>query len=266
MKKFIIYGLGRSGTTNLAAGLGNGILYEKVIQEPFSRKSGDVSHFEHLRELQKEYGFFPHNLLGGKDGVFPKGRKQVHSFLDRLYEKYHGIKHVFTSCNSIINIPLVEYLNENKIKVIHLRRKSILDVTLSNNLAHQHETWGWKEGTREHLDNFDYTDLDCDRLLESAEHIYNSVIVSEDAIKKTIKENNLLSFYYEDLYVSDPEGRNENFNKICDFIEVKRDLLLGYVVKHHFLDDRKQNKPSNLNRIGNYNDFLKLKELYPHLK
>jgi len=266
VKKFIIYGLGRSGTTNLAAALASGILYEKVIQEPFARKSGDVSHFEHLNKLQEEYGFFPPNILGGKDGVFPKGKEQVHSFLDRLYEKYQGIKHVFTSCNSIINIPLIDYLDKNEIKVIHLRRKSVLDVTISNDLAFQHKTWGWREDTRELLDNFNYTDLDCDRLLESAEHIYNSVVISEGAIKKTIKENNLLSFYYEDLYIPDAGSRNENFNKICDFIEVKRDELFEWVIQHHFLDDRKQNKPSNLSRIGNYDDCLKLGELYPHLK
>jgi|TARA_R110000824_G_scaffold16478_9_gene68281 hypothetical protein len=266
VKKFIIYGLGRSGTTNLAAGLASGILYEKVIQEPFLRKSGDALHFEYLKKLQEEYGFFPKNLLGGKDGVFPRGRERVHSFLDRLYEEYHGIKHVFSSCNSIINIPLIEYLDKNEIKVIHLRRKNILAATLSNAVSLQHKSWGWKEDTRERLDNFDYTDLDCDRLLASAEYIYNSVAISECAIKKTIKENNLLSFYYEDLYTPDAGGRNENFNKICDFIEVKRDELFERVIQYHFLDDRKQNKPSNLSRIGNYDDCLKLGELYPHLK
>jgi hypothetical protein len=266
VKKFIIYGMGRSGTTNLAAGLASGTLYQKVIQEPFLVKSGDVLDYQYLSKLQEEYGFFPDNYLGGKGCVYPKGEDRVHSFLDRLYEEYHGIKHVFTSCNSIINIPMVDYLNENEIKVIYLRRKSILNGSLSNTLAIQHKTWGWKEGTRERLDNFDYADLDCDRILESAEHIYNSVVVAGTTVREKITENNLLSFYYEDLYAPDAERRNENFNKICDFIEVKRDDLFEWVIQHHFLDDRKQNKPSNLGRISNYDDYLKLGELYPYLK
>ena len=266
MKKFIIYGLGRSGTSNLAAALSGGVLYKKVIQEPFLRKSGAVLHFEYLKKLQEEYGFFPHNLLGGKDGVFPKGEERVYSFLDRLYEEYHGIKHVFSSCNSIINIPIINYLNKNEIKVIHLRRKNILDATLSNALSVQHQTWGWKKDTRERLDNFDYIPLDCDKLLEKAEHLYNSVVVSDAALRQNITENNILHFYYEDLYADDSEERNENFNKICDLIEVKRDELLEGVTQYHFLDDRKQNKPSNISRVGNYDDFLKLGELYPHLR
>ena len=79
--------MGRSGTTNLAAALSNGILEKKVLQEPFYKTSGDVDCFKWLRELQSEFGFLDEGVLSGSDCVFPLGQEGVNSFLEKLYEK-----------------------------------------------------------------------------------------------------------------------------------------------------------------------------------
>ena len=67
--------MARSGTANLAAVLSNGILEQKVVQEPFSKISGDVERFKWLSELQREFGFLDEGVLAGGDCVFPLGQK-----------------------------------------------------------------------------------------------------------------------------------------------------------------------------------------------
>jgi len=266
VKKFIIYGLGRSGTSNLAAALSNGALEQKVVQEPFLKSSGDVERFEWLRKIQDEFGFLPEGLLAGSDCVSPLGQQGVNSFVEKLYEKSVGIKHVFSSVPNItINVPLIQYASINDIKIIYLRRKRIFDAALSSELALQHGFWGWWENTREILDNFEYEPLDRNAVLETAEYMYTSSSVVGSEIKQKIPECNRLYFYYEDLYDENSDRRGENFDKICDFIELKRSDLLKDVVQQQFLNDNKQNKSSNLNRISNYEDILKLTELYPYL-
>ncbi len=258
--------MARSGTTNLAAALSNGILEQKVVQEPFSRISGDAECFEWLCELQDEFGFLDKGVLAGSDCVFPLGQEGVNSFVERVYEKSVGIKHVFSSApNIIVNVPLINYASANDIKIIYLRRKRVFDAALSSELAIQHGFWGWWENTREVLDNFEYESLDRNTLLETAEYMYASNSIAESEIQQKIPEPNRLYFYYEDLYHENLDRRGENFDKICDFIELKRSDLLEDVVQQQFLNDNKQNKSSNLNRISNYEDILKLTELYPYL-
>jgi len=102
-------------------------------------------------------------------------------------------------------------------------------------------------------------------MLETAEYMYTSSSVVESEIEEKIPESNKLHFYYEDLYDDDWDCRDENFDKICDFIELKRSDLLEDVVQWQFLNDNKQNKLSNLSRISNYKDILELTELYPYI-
>ena len=90
--------MARSGTTNLAAALSNGILEQKVVQEPFSKISGDVERFKWLRELQSEFGFLDENILAGSDCVFPLGQQGVDSFVGKLYEKNVGTKSKKRKC------------------------------------------------------------------------------------------------------------------------------------------------------------------------
>lgn len=266
MKKFIIYGMGRSGTTNLAAALSNGILEKKVFQEPFYKTSGDADCFGWLRELQNGCGFLDEGVLSGPNCVFPLGQEGVNSFVEKLYEKGVGIKHVFSSTPNItVNVPLINYAAVNDIKIIYLRRKRIFDAALSSELALQHGFWGWWENTREILDNFEYNPLNRNAVLETAEYMYTSSSVVESEIEEKIPESNRLHFYYEDLYDEDWDCRDENFDKICDFIELKRSDLLEDVIQSQFLNDNKQNKLSNLTRISNYEDVLELTKLYPHI-
>ena len=258
--------MARSGTSNLAAALSNGILEQKVVQEPFFKSSGDVKRFKWLRKIQDEFGFSPEDSLGGSDCVFALGQQGVNSFVEKLYEKSVGIKHVFSSVPNItINAPLIQYASVNDIKIIYLRRKRIFDAALSNELGLQHGFWGWRDDTREVLDSFKYEPLDYNSVLEAAERMYTSKSVAESEIEQKIPKHNRLYFYYEDLYHDDWEQRNKKFDEICDFIELKRSDLLEDIVQWQFLNDNKQNKSSNLNRISNYEDILKLTELYPHL-
>ena len=264
MKKFIIYGLGRSGTTSLAAALANGKFNDKVVQEPFKATSGDVQRYKWLQEIQRELSF--RRCPQESQCILPGGRHSIGSFLGRIYGRCVGIKHVFSSVpDDLINVPVINFLKAHDIKVIFLRRKKIIDAALSSNIALQHGFWGWKDGVREILDNFEYEALDCTALLHTAERMHNSVGVAEVALKKNISQDNLLSFYYEDLYAPNAAHRNKNFDIICEFLELKRSDLLESVVQWQFLNDNKQNKVSNLNRISNYEDILKLSELYPHL-
>lgn len=258
--------MGRSGTTNLAAALSNGILEKKVFQEPFYKTSGDADCFGWLRELQNGCGFLDEGVLSGPNCVFPLGQEGVNSFLEKLYEKGVGIKHVFSSTPNItVNVPLINYAAVNDIKIIYLRRRRIFDAALSQQLALQHGFWGWWENTREILDNFEYQPLDRNAVLGTAEHIYSLNSTAELEIQQKIPEPNRLSFYYEDLYHEDRNRRDENFDKICDFIELKRSDLLEDVIQSQFLRNNKQNKHSNLSRISNYENILKLPELYPHI-
>lgn len=266
MKNFIIYGLARSGTSNLAAALANGKLNDKVVQEPFLKKTGDTQRFRWLAELQNEFGFFPKNVLGGDGCVFSGGQLNTNQFLDKLYEKAVGVKHVFSSVpNAIVNAQLINYVASHNIKVIFLRRRNIFDSAVSSVLACQHGFWGWRENVRDILDNFKYEPIDINLVLETAEAMYNARCAAELEVPQKVIKENLLSFYYEDLYSTDRDERHKNFDAICDFIELDRSDLLEDVVCWQFLNDNKQNKNSNLSRVSNYKEILNLYELYPHL-
>ena len=95
--------------------------------------------------------------------------------------------------------------------------------------------------------------------------MYSARCVSELELSQKVIKENLLSFYYEDLYSIDRDERHKNFDTICDFIELDRSDLLEDVVQSQFLRNNKQNKQSNLTRISNYENILELPELYPHI-
>ena len=186
MDNFIIFVLGRSGTTNLSGALSNGIWNEKVIEEPFIVRGPEAVNFKHLRRVQSQFGVstFPDHVFSGKIGLYLKGKKDVYSFCDFLYEKWHGIKHVFSSVPNTINIPLINYLAEKNIKILFLRRKDILESALSSHLINQTGIMAWSKENKKYVNKFNYQPIDCDRILETADVMYDKI----NTLRRHLKE------------------------------------------------------------------------------
>ena len=234
MKKFVIFGLGRSGTTSLSASLTFSDTYN-LIQEPLMLESGDrhkiadiTSKYKKIRPEQKIIDL--------------EETETSYRFLDEIYQRYDGFKHIYSSLQPIPNLNLVSYFKEHDIRVLFLRRRSLLNAAISNHLKRVQSQ----------------NDFPCTgekKLKASIQWFYNCTACANLMLSENIQEKNLLTFHYEDLYCQDIEARKTNFNTICEFFEIDQKKLNSKVVEARFLFPRQEQTHKIHEQIPNYHEL-----------
>tara|TARA_Y100000590_G_C15696057_1_gene1005147 strand:+ start:1296 stop:2057 length:762 start_codon:yes stop_codon:yes gene_type:complete len=250
MKKFVIFGCARSGTVNLSATLTRSF---NLVQEPAMLNSGD----NHLvRDIIKKYGNIYKDAKYGEFN-FPNGRlatKKFHSvikdasqsyqFLDDIYERFSGIKHVYSSAPDWLNTNFVKYFRDRSVKVIFLKREDIFATALSSYFKQRDDRCSF---------------VDIDNLKELIEVMRYRTVYNEQLIKEQISDDNLLPYCYEDLYARETETREKNLETICDFVGIERSYLHEEMVQEKFLTKLEKNRKDKYKQIKNYEEVMNLK-------
>ena len=243
MKKFVIFGLGRSGTTSLSASLSFPDT-DNLIQEPLMLESGDR---HKIADITSKYEIRPEQNTVDLD-EFPI-TETSYRFLDEIYERYDGFKHIYSSTQPLLNLNLVSYFREHDIRVLFLRRRSLLNAAISNHLKRVQS-------------QKDSPCADEKKLKATMQWFYTCTACANLMLSENIQEKNLLTFHYEDLYCQDIEARKTNFNTICEFFEIDQKKLNSKVVEARFLFPHQEYTNKIYDHLPNYH---KLQEKYKTL-
>lgn len=253
--KYIIFGQERSGTTSLISALN---FNNNVVHEPLSSLSGDIYHNPKFNSIIEDLGMKPEDLPKSK--IIPYFNKfnevstnhyKLSSFLDIIYEKFDGIKHVWCTVPQEGNENVIDYCKSRGIKVIYQYRNSFFDAAVSWQLANQVQVWqlGCNKEHKSKVDSFQYIDLQeipiQRRVKWYKEYLphYYSLLPDGSFISK-----------YEDLYgLRTYEERLIQFNKIVDYLQIEVDPNNV----SNFLDiDRKVFGNKAYNKISNYKEMF----------
>jgi hypothetical protein len=167
-------------------------------------------------------------------------------FLDEIYERYDGFKHIYSSTQPLSNLNLVSYFKEHDIRVLFLRRRSLLNAAISNHLK--------RVQSRK-----DFPCMSEKKLKGTIQWFYTCTASANLMLSENIQEKNLLTFHYEDLYCQDVEARKTHFNTICEFFEIDQKKLNSKVIEERFLFPHQEYTNKIYDHLPNYH---KLQEKY----
>lgn len=194
--KYIIFAHARSGSTTLLRVLEQ---HEelKMAHEPFSQ------------------GYFIDGLSRKKIREISSKKDLYVSLLD-IFRKNNGFKHIQQHIDINLN---KELLLLEKVKIIFLYRKNLLETAISSKISSMVKDWGWNpDKFKEKTKNFKFPSIN----IKEIEQIINKIKTQNNEYKSFIMENNIPFFElaYEDLFGPSItyEKKVEIINKIFDFL------------------------------------------------
>lgn len=271
--KYLIFSQARSGSTTIAACLTkseHGSL--TMIQEPTSIKSGD----KYL--IQEELGKlnFPkvcpknyfednidHNAHNSLDYAL-RDKEDCFSFLDDLYSRFEGVKHIWNNNSYVSNTNIINYAKEKNIPIVFLYRNNQFEVAKSVHIVRASK-----------ISQLSIEGNDEDSINRVKERLNQSIIPKinfEMAFTALTRAIYSLNYYwrlleghqtklisYEDFYYSGE--KEQNLKDLCDFINCDFDSLKRKVIEERLLNKAvKQCGDSISNNIPNINEYHSLYE------
>ena len=288
-KKYLIFGQARSGTTSLSCCLNyEGYNGTRLIHEPTCIKTGERHLVEpYTQKLNFATSFpdnyscppeeFPHPQFHNPWDLSLKDKKKCYSFLDLLYSKYDGIKHIWGNNCYQSNFNIIDYVLENDVSLIFLYRRNQFDhyksihVTNSAGIFQMTDDGLRKEAvekTRGRLNSIDeFPNIPLDHALAHVERVVKSLKIFWEKIKIY---NNAYHLTYEDFYNS--KNIEIEFKKIWNFLKLDSTKM-----NHDLFEKVMGNKNVKLvneevsSKIPNIEDYNNLYKQYPdfadfHLK
>jgi len=131
--------------------------------------------------------------------------------------KYNQLHHLNDYWYLINNQPQIfKFIKKNKYPVIHLIRKNILKVLVSQLLAANHNVWHAKAENINHIEKTKIK-LDPDKIINQIKNRKNEM----NRISSFFKSyNNTLTVYYEDLFDENQEFSKTTISALADFLQV----------------------------------------------
>tara|TARA_Y100001938_G_scaffold71254_2_gene98810 strand:+ start:23970 stop:24686 length:717 start_codon:yes stop_codon:yes gene_type:complete len=236
MKKFAIIGMARSGTSCLSS-----CFSENIVQEPLMSNSGDAGK---IKDITEKYEINPRWKTFDVQNVF--------NFLDEIYSRFDGIKHIYTSCIPNVSYDFVNYFKKNDIKIIWLSRRSIFWSAISNQFKNNNQLINQKINPDKIIENMKWF-----HLMEF--RIFNYMLDNE-----INTSSNLIKYYYEDLY-SNKANRINNLKNIIKFINAQNSELNQEHINKKFLEDKAVETMEKYEGNENYKIIKELELKYQHL-
>jgi hypothetical protein len=248
MKKFAIIGMARSGTSSLSS-----CFSENIIQEPLMSNSGDG---DKIKDITEKYEVIPRwqtfDIQNNPDSYFSSKRKNVFNFLDEIYSRFDGIKHIYTSCIPNVSDDFINYFKKNDIKIIWLSRRSVFWSAISNQFKNNNQLINQKINPDKIKENMKW-------FYEMEFRIFNYMLDNE-----INTSSNVIKYYYEDLY-SNKVNRINNLKNIIKFINAQdSELNQGYINKK-FLKDKAAETMEKYRGNENYKIIKELELKYEHI-
>jgi hypothetical protein len=258
--KYLIYGLGRSGTSTLASSLSSGELTQSCVQEPYILSSGSYIDFEILESFKSKFvkAVSPNNP---HEVVFLDQASIYHS-LDFLYENFSGVKHVYSSSNTFLNFHIINYCRSRNIKIVNQFRFDLLKCSLSNWLIDQTKLSGYNQDSQKKIENFTFKPIPIKKVRNLAFYLKFKTLEANSIINSSLISSEI-KVKYELLYSSDIKLRRRTFSDICSFLNIDSELLDSEILNNGiFKNNIQYNKESIYEKIPNYIDFLNLCKTY----
>tara|TARA_Y100000361_G_scaffold139814_1_gene143222 strand:- start:2772 stop:3647 length:876 start_codon:yes stop_codon:yes gene_type:complete len=282
--KYLIFSQARSGSTTLAAcltiakRLNGGKPITSMIQEPTSIRAGDRYMIqEELSELNfpeknnKEdfqINNVEHNVHNPLDHAL-RDEKTTQSFLDKLYSRFTGIKHIWNNNSFITNINIINYVKEKNIPVIFLYRSNQFNAVKSSHIV--------KSSRIAQLSIEGNDKESVDRVRERLEKSDIGKIGFEQTFSSATRNVYALNFYwnhlkghkckllcYEDFYFSG--NKNKNLKEVCDFIGCNFKDLPQKAIKARLLNPNiVQSTSAICNKIENIKEYESLYDIHPYI-
>ena len=283
--KYLIFSQARSGSTALAACMTvtrkrskDAPFFTSMIQEPTSIRSGDKYLIqEELGELDFPEKNHPeefyidnieHNFHNPLDHAL-MDEKTVRSFLDKLYSRFVGIKHIWNNNSFATNTHIINYVKEKNIPVIFLYRTNQFDAVKSSHIVRSSKI---AQLSIEGNDNESIA-----RVKERLEKSDIREICFQEAFITALRNTYCLKFYwnelkdhkcklvsYEDFYFSG--DRNENLKEICEFVGCDFETLSEEMIEQRLLSPNvKQSTDTICEKIANIEKYNSLSNAHPYI-
>jgi|TARA_R110000824_G_scaffold2570_4_gene11851 hypothetical protein len=266
--KYLIFGQARSGTTSLSACFNvDGV---KVAQEPTCIQTGDkylieeeIKKFNFHTDFPEDYDCsleeFPLPQYHNPWDLSLKDKKVCYQFLNSIYARFDGIKHIWGNNCFKTNYNIIDYAKEKSVSIIFMYRKNQFDFVKS-----AHISVGTKvsqltiEGiSKEAISKVKSRISKADIKPINVKHSLNRIRRSTRALKlfwEEVKKTNCYLLAYEDLYLS--SNQEKEFEKVCRFLNLNDSQINKEVFKKIILNkDVKQTDGAMSMKIPNIDEY-----------
>ena len=201
-----------------------------------------------------------------------KDEKTISDYLDHLYERFDGIKHVWDNNSYRANLNLIEYIKENNVLVLFMLRKNLFDAVLSKWLTGKANISQLSIEGNEDQSILKVKSEFASRVSHKCKIIPVGPLFSEATRSSyslkyfwdELKAHEPKLIYYEDFYYAG--DRTENLKEVCDFVGVDFNALDREIINARLLNKNvKQTTKDVLAGIENYETFLEIVEAHPGL-
>lgn len=255
VRKFLIFGLERSGTTSLAAVLNSAA---PVVQEPFSSLSGDIGDNPAFRDMLEANGWLPDSIgeLAEDDFSFNRFhflglcRRRCQYYLEQLYDRFTGVKHVWNPLSRQANLNILDWCFANDIGLVFHTRRSLGRSLLSRTLAQQADihNLGGRLQYKSRWERARFEPIDAEQFEEQLGFLREN---------HTAYQNHLAGhphhvLFYEDLFRSGRPTQLATLDALCGFLGCRRDDLSAETLDRWlFRKGRRQTSSDTLKRVPN---------------
>jgi len=262
MERFLIFALERSGSSSLASALNTG---RSVVQEPFSSMTGDITNNPDFVRLLEASRMMPEHLPAPPEGPFDfnrfspvaDDRDRCRAYLDRLYGRFTGIKHVWNTVSAEANLHILEWCFENQIRAIHLSRRKLAHALVSRHLAQQanvHDL-GPSLEFRGRWERTVFQPVDVEALRGELD----SLREAEERYRDYLQGKPHFPLLYERLFRGPLGRRRRVFARLCSFLSADADALdHDNAERYLFASERKQTRREHLKRVPNYRQLKRM--------
>lgn len=231
MSKFIIFAHARSGSTSLA----------RVLSEsPDVKMSIEPFNPDYIKWNPK-----------AKDYIkIAKDTKTLNFVLTELFSEFNAMKVLDYQLPKRLYFSL---LKNKDYKVIFLRRKNLLEASISNAVAHQTNKWHMNEYSSEPVD---LKPLNIKEIKKWIDYVGGLVDSYQKYLEKN-RQGKFLLLYYEDLYSQDFDKNKQTLKNICEFLEIELPND-NAIVKYMKPENAKINYKNMYKNIPNYDKVISL--------
>lgn len=230
MAKFVIFATARTGSTSLAELLGKS-KDVKLCFEPFHED------FSKWKPGNKNYS----KLI--KDDV------SLNRVLDEIFTKFNGLKVLDYQLPENIYF---ELLRRKDLKIIFLRRKNLLELGISDLVAHQVGEWRKLNKTSLYKN---LKPLDLNKMEETIKYVNHLNKTYFQFLEKNRKDD-YMSLWYEELYSEDFKKNKKTIQKICNYLEIA--LPPDTAIKKYMTPSKAKINYKNIySKIPNYKEIVK---------
>jgi len=258
--KFLIFGLGRSGTTSLISALN---VDQNVVHEPFTSETGDIAANAAFARILEANGYLPQDLpesAGEYDfnrfHFIALERDRCHSYLEQLYGAFTGIKHVWNTVSREANINILSWCFENDIKVIFQTRETLARSVISRHLAEQSRVYflGNDLEQKEHVESIRYKRINVKHLRSELKSLEQHLLFYLDYLQ----DKPFHTITFEALYLQDRKHQEQVMQSLCAFLSIPiTDLYPANLENYIYKKARKQTTDDVLKKVPNFRAFQK---------